>query len=52
MIGKKRLYREERKTRQMHIGRRYIVLAIIAAVLFLGIVLGDFNETWRNGATL
>jgi hypothetical protein len=36
----------------MHIDRRYVVLAVIAAVLFMGIALGDFNETWRNGATL
>jgi len=36
----------------MRIDPIYIVFAILIAVLFLGISLGDFNETLRNGATL
>jgi hypothetical protein len=48
VIDKKRPSR----VKQMQIDRKYVVLAILAAVLFVGIVLGDFNETWLNGATL
>ena len=31
---------------------RYIVFALLIAILFLGLASGDFGETWRNGATL
>jgi hypothetical protein len=31
---------------------RVIVLALLIALLVYGIVVGDFMETWRNGATL
>jgi len=29
-----------------------IVLVLAAALLIYGITIGDFMETWRNGATL
>ncbi len=31
---------------------RYIVFALFAAMLIMGLASGDFFETWRNGATL
>lgn len=31
---------------------RVIVLALLIALLVYGIAVGDFMETWRNGATL
>ena len=31
---------------------RYVVFALLLAVLLLGVALGDFSETWQNGATL
>ena len=31
---------------------RVIVLGLLIALLVYGIVVGDFMETWRNGATL
>ena len=31
---------------------RYVLLGIAVALILLGIVTGDFIETWRNGATL
>ena len=29
-----------------------IVLVLVIALLIYGITIGDFMETWRNGATL
>ena len=29
-----------------------VVLVLTAALLIYGITIGDFMETWRNGATL
>ena len=29
-----------------------IVVAILMGLMVLGILAGDFTETWRNGATL
>ena len=31
---------------------RAIVLALLLGLLVFGIIMGDFVETWRNGATL
>jgi len=31
---------------------RYLLLGIAVVLVLLGIVAGDFFETWRNGATL
>jgi hypothetical protein len=31
---------------------RYIVFAVFLTFLTVGLVSGDFYETWRNGATL
>jgi hypothetical protein len=31
---------------------RAIVLALLLGLLLFGIIIGDFVETWRNGATL
>jgi hypothetical protein len=31
---------------------RAIVLALLLGLLLFGIIMGDFVETWRNGATL
>lgn len=31
---------------------RYIVFAMFMILLIVGLVSGDFFETWRNGATL
>ena len=31
---------------------RLIVVAILIGLMVLGIMAGDFVETWRNGATL
>ena len=31
---------------------RAIVMALLVGLLLLGIVMGEFLETWRNGATL
>lgn len=29
-----------------------IVIALLLGLLLLGIIMGEFAETWRNGATL
>ncbi len=31
---------------------KIVFLALLTALLVYGIVIGDFMETWRNGATL
>ena len=31
---------------------RLIIVAVLIGLMVLGILAGDFVETWRNGATL
>ena len=31
---------------------KLVVVAILIGLMVLGILVGDFVETWRNGATL
>ncbi len=31
---------------------RYIILTMLILIMLAGIILGDFMETWKNGALL